>query len=85
MAAARGPGLRSSSTRRTLQKLILAEDEGDAYWEEGKTVLRHLSGGGPGALDGLTALQTLDLKEQKGLTSLPSLDGLKALQTLDPA
>ena len=35
------------------------------------------------SLDGLTALQTLDLKRCSGLTSLPSLDGLTALQTLN--
>ena len=35
------------------------------------------------SLDGLTALQTLDLCCCEGLTSLPSLDGLMALQTLN--
>ena len=35
------------------------------------------------SLDGLTALQQLNLCGCSGLTSLPSLDGLTALQTLD--
>ena len=63
-AAARVRAARCSGTPTEACALYIEDKEkteDDAYWAESKNVAHHIAGGGPGALDGLTSLRTLNL------------------------